>query len=289
MPRFHILPGALLVIPALLGGAWSAADEYAEKCRAVAASHGDTVVTIELVIEISMNMMGMAERTEEKTNAIGTVAHPDGWILLTNAAVDPAGQYASMLSMMPDGMSIESRVTGARIRYADGTEADGRVVLRDGDRDLALLKPVDALGAPVPFVDFSQATAIEMFDPAVILSRLGRVARYQLAGYPSRIEAVIDRPRTLYVMNGPAGAPVFNLDGEPVGICAQRTFGGAGMTSMRDFEDNIMSVIVPGADLVEFLEEGKDAVEPVDGDTAQEDSETDGTPSGEAPETGSSE
>ena len=279
MPRVRFLPGALLIIPALLAGSLAAADEYAEKCRAVAAQHGDTVATVELVIEISMQFMGQAERTEEKTNAVGTVAHAEGWVLVTNASVDPAGQYASMLGAMPEGVSFESRVTGARIRYADGTEVDGRVVLRDTDRDLALIKPASPPESPRPYVDYTTAAAIEMFDPAVILNRLGRVARYQLAGYPSRIEAVIDRPRTLYVMNGPPGAPVFNLAGDPVGICAQRTFGGSAVSSMSDFEENLMSVVVPGSDLIEFLEEGADAVEPVDSadetDAADEETEDD--------------
>lgn len=275
MPRFRVLPGFLVMLPALLAGPWAAADEYAEKSRAIAEAHGGTIVTVELVIELAMSMMGMAERSEEKMNAVGTVVHPDGWVLLTNSAVDPAGQYQAMLSMMPDGVSIESRVTSARVRYADGTEVDGQVVLRDTDMDLALLKPVEAPGNQQPHLDFSKAADIGMFDPAVILNRLGRVARYQLAGYTGRIEAVIDRPRLLYVMTGPAGAPVFTLDGEPIGICAQRTFGGAAMTSFSDFESNIMSVIVPGVDLVEFLEQGADAEisdeEPAADDDADDD------------------
>lgn len=259
MSRLPYLPGALAMVPVLLAGAWAAADEYAEKSRALVAQHGDSIVTVELVIEISMSMMGMGERSEEQMNAGGTVVHPEGWVLLTNTSIDPTGQYESMLGMLPDGMSFESRVTSSRIRYADGTEVDGQVVLRDTDMDLALVKPVEPPDEPQPYVNFEDAATLGMFDPAITLTRLGRVARYELAGYAGRIAAVIERPRLLYVMNGQAGAPVFDLDGTPVGICAQRTFGGGAITSFMDFESNIMSVVVPGPDLVEFLEQGADA------------------------------
>lgn len=240
------------------------ADDYAERARAVAADHGTPVVTVEMTIEMTMSMTGMGtERNEETMNAAGIVVHPDGWVLLTNTSVDPASQYAGMLSMMPDGVRIESRVTSARIRYADGSEAEAQVVLRDSDMDLALAKPVEVPSEPRDFVDFSEAAAVAMFDPVVILQRLGRVARYELSGFTARIEAVIERPRLLYVMTGPAGTPVFTLQGAPVGILGQRSFGGGAM-SFSDFDSNFMSVIVPGVDIVEFLAEGADATTPED-------------------------
>lgn len=236
----------------------------AEDARKIAETNKDAVVTVSLVIETTYTYDGESSKREGKMTATGTVIDPSGLVVTSLTAINPSDMFSRYMEE-DDDYKITTRVVDVKIRTSEGTEIPGDVVLRDRDLDLGFIKPKKAPAAPMAFVDLSQAANPAMMDELVLLNRLGQVGSRALAGCVDRVQAVVTKPRTFYVISGTTsgiGFPAFVADGKPAGILTMR------MSQSRDDDesslgmDNVLAVVLPCSTVQKAAEQAK-AAKPV--------------------------
>jgi hypothetical protein len=168
---------------------------------------------------------------------------------------------------------FESELTDVKIVLADGTEIAADVVLRDKDLDLAYLRPSDKPAKPLPSIDLTKDAKAQILDEVVVVNRLNQSANRAPAISVGRIEAIIDKPRTFYLLGQSMwayslGAPVFSLDGKLVGILFLRSTKSQS-DQMSGFMFNnldqwgMMPVILPASDIVDGAKQALEAKAPV--------------------------
>lgn len=248
----------------------AAADELADKGRAILDKNKAGVVTVRIVIKMQMSMQNFPSREEEvKSEATGTVIDPSGLTVLSLNETDPSGMFEDMMDSR-EGFEVKSSIGDLKILRNDGTEIAAQVVLRDRDLDLAFIRPAEAPKEPLPAVDFANAAVPALLDPIVTINRMGRVAGREYAVSLERVSAIVSRPRTFYVMgNDPTqtalGCPAFSVDGAAIGLCVMRSVkrggdsGGMGMFGGGD--DNVMAIVVPAADVLDVAKQAPAAGE----------------------------
>jgi hypothetical protein len=272
----------LSVALAAFGGltAFSArADDAAKSGREILAKCQQAVVTVKLAIKQSISMGGRDSKSESKTETTGTVIDPSGLTVVSLATTDPGSAmkdtYARAMAARGADMSqfkFESELTDVKIVLTDGTEIPAEVVLRDKDLDLAYLRPSDKPAKPLPFVDLAQDAKAQILDEVIVVNRLSQVANRVPAISIGRIEAIVDKPRTFYVLGqsmwGYAlGSPVFSLNGKLVGILFLRSSktqtdqsSGFMFSNLNVF--GMMPIILPASDIVDGAKQALEAKSP---------------------------
>ncbi len=239
------------------------AESVAEAGRALMEEKQETVVTLELVIEEDVSMPGGGGQSRETTSeARGTVISANGLIVMSLSETDPGSVLRGMGGgMLEEDLRIETELVDVTIIQPDGSEADGRMVLRDPDYDLAFIEPTEAYEEDQQYVDLNEGVEVEVLDQVVILNRLGRIAGRNYAASVTRIESIVEHPRKFYVPSiGEGGAtalgsPVFNGDGEFVGMLVLRSTGGGGGPMGGTMRDNILPIVLPAVDILEAAQQ----------------------------------
>ena len=236
-----------LLLGACLATAPAKADEAAEKGRAVFAKYKSAVVTVRVVVSISAG--GNADDNEGWAN--GAIVDPSGLTVVALSFIDPTGIYAKMAE--PGGDQPNVKVTLLRMILEDGTDIPAEVILRDNDLDLAFIRPTEAPKTPFPNIDLNNAAEPALLENVLVISQLGEVARRAHSAALERIETVIEKPRSYYLLgehraSAVLSAPVFSLEGQFIGIGAMRAIAGAGGGGLGD---NVLVVIVPAKDVKE--------------------------------------
>jgi S1-C subfamily serine protease len=159
-----------------------------------------------------------------------------------------------------EGLKFSSDIVDIKIKTSDGDEIPADVVLRDKDLDLAFIKPKKAPMTPMKFVDFSQAAEPILMDELVILSRLGTVANRSLSVNLERVQSVVTKPRTFYVVKGiKSGGPAFSLNGKPVGALVMRASASGRSESMFPSMDDVLIVVLPCSTVNKIAQQAKNA------------------------------
>lgn len=227
------LATSLLCAPALVSPV--RADETAQQLRDLAQKHAASVVTVAVTIS--------AEDQQLEIEAEGLVVDASGLIMMTNTAIDPYSMSADA------GSGTVSNVVAAKIVLPGGTEVPARLMLRDKTRNLAFLRPLQPLNLPALPVATSRATA-QQGDNIAIIGRLGKAGSRLPSVTNLRLLAVLEKPRTLYVLPLDAasrlGEAAFNEQGELLGVVSLRV-GTAGRASFNE-TDRYLAVIIPCAD-----------------------------------------
>jgi hypothetical protein len=231
-------------------------DEVATKGRQVVEKWQNSVVTVRLVVKMTFAMGGSETHEEEqKSDVNGTAVDPSGLTVMSLFEADPSEMYKRMMAGQggeEPQMNVESRVTGVKLRFADGTEVPAKIVLRDKDLDLAFVRPAEKLAQPVAAADLTQSVAPQLLDEVITLVRLGDSGNWAIAPRVDRIQAMLAKPRTVYVPQDSdrSGAPVFSLEGKIVGVTVVRVPSGPAATQgMEDMGG--LAVILPAADILE--------------------------------------
>ena len=160
-------------------------------------------------------------------------------------------------------MSIVSEPTDVRIRLADGKELPASIVLRDQDLDLAFIRPTIKPASPVTAVNLSDAGKPAVLQDIVVLSRLGRVGGWVPSAMIYGVAAVMEKPRTFFVLNGQAvtGTPAFQQDGKIVGLLTIRQIdpGRMSMFGMMGGTEGagVIAVVLPAEDVLEIAKQAK--------------------------------
>lgn len=238
---------ALLVLM-LAAPAVAAEDDLGRAARSVVRQYADSVVPLKVVLSVQVK----GRDQEQKYEALGTVLDESGLIVASNTAVDPFSRRPEM----------NSEVKSVKLLRKDGTEGKLTIVLRDKELDLMFLQPEE----DVELSHLGGAAAgptLELADRVVVLSQLGPVGDRQPAVLVGRVEAVVTKPRRLYVtgtigsMNA-LGCPVFTRGGKPVGVLVLRVSkaAGAGRISGK-LRANTLPAVLPIVDLLDDIKQAK--------------------------------
>ncbi len=241
----------------VLGGmACANADEIAVAGRSVMDANKAAVITVRVVLKQQFAMPGMPSHEEESAiEAAATVLDPSGLAVLSLSQLEPEAMFAAMMEEEDSDMKMETKVSDVKYLRSDGGETPAKIVLRDKDLDLAFVRPENKSDEKYAFIDLNKAVKPGVLDPLFVLTRLGKVASRVHAIQATRVQAIIEKPRTLYVPGGDVdkvGAPVFTQEGAPVGLMVARYTRGGGASFMDMFGDGpAILVVLPGADVME--------------------------------------
>jgi hypothetical protein len=219
--QFRAALAAVLVVMAAAAGAQTPEERTA--ARQLIAKHGDAVITLLGTTKVRINQGGReVQNRDEKVQTLATVLDATGLAVASLTTLDPSDLMSASLSRGRGagaaGVSVTTESSDLRYRLADGTEVPVRVVLRDKDLDLAFLRPTDKPAAPLAAIDNPVARPAPI-DLLVVLQRFPEIAGWQPTALFAEVQAVVDKPRTFYIVNSSAfGAPVFDTTGRFVGI-----------------------------------------------------------------------
>jgi len=190
--------------------------------RKIADTYKDAIVTVDLVVDVKMTYEGQTDKTEQKHSTTATVIDPDGLAVASLTQISPDSYRDSSDS----SSSYVYDIKDIKITTADGTEIPADLVLRDRDLDLAFIRPKVKPAQPLTYLDITKSSSPQILDQVVILSRLGQLANHASSARLDRVESIVTKPRTFYVVNGTfhqeLGVPVFTLDSKCVGILVVR-------------------------------------------------------------------
>lgn len=224
--------------------------------RKVADSYKDAVVTVQIVVNIKESYNGKSDSREQKHTTTATIIDPSGLAVTSLSEISPDSYLDESDRSSGYSMSVETK--DLRIKTADGTEIPADIVLRDKDLDLAFIRPKTKPEKPLPFVDLASASTPQVLDQVVVLSRLGQAANRSAAARLDRVESVLTKPRTLYILNNvhdELGIPAFTLDGKCVGVLVLRY----AMAASRDESSDSYLAVIPCATLANAAVQAKEA------------------------------
>ena len=222
--------------------AWS--DPIAESAREISDKSQNALVSVRIVLEV--------RKSEMTVERLATVIDPSGLMIMSLASIDP-----SVLGLFPSG--VDFMVKDITVILPDRKEIPAKIVLRDTDLDLALLRPLEKIDEPLAYVSIEEAAVPEMLDQMVLLSKLGSSANYTALAVPAWVVGIITKPRTWYVLNispdmGDLGAPIFDIDGMIVGFVLLKVDVAAKATPFEMMMSgggfNILPVVLPAKEVV---------------------------------------
>jgi S1-C subfamily serine protease len=263
---------ASVAVIALLGTAPAGAQgDSRAAARDVAKKWQGAIVNVRVVLKTRTSMGGREMQSSDETvEGIGTVIEPSGLMVMSLGVLNPGAMMTKLMGAMGGSgpeqkMEMTSEPTDLKMRLPDGREIPAKIVLRDEDLDLAFIRPVAKLDKPLVAVNFAEGATPAVLDQVVVLSRLGRVGGWAAGAALHDIGAIIERPRTFFVLGSPAatiGVPAFLTNGRIIGLLTLRQVdaGRPGMMSMMSGTESLglLPVILPAADVLEIA---KQAVE----------------------------
>lgn len=256
---------ALLLAGILVCGlaAQASADELATAGRQIAAKWSKSVVTVQLVLKVTETWEGETSEQELKVDATGTVIDPSGLVVAALSATIPT--EARNKAEGDEGGDSSTEVKDTKIITADGQEIPATVIIRDRELDLVFIKPTEKPAKPFDAVDLAKAGKVQLMDEMVCLYRLGLVASRSLAACSDRVQAVVEKPRMfcapgLSMMAASLGAPVFAMDGSPIGLMLLRTLpGGSDIVQVSGIgARGSMYIVLPASDVLEAAKQAKE-------------------------------
>ena len=225
------------------------------------------VVNVRVVLKMRISVGGREMQSmDESLEAVGTVIDPSGLTVMSLGSLNPGSMMNKMMGSAggsQDRMEIGSEPADVKLRLPDGRELSARIVLRDEDLDLAFLRPTLKPEKPLVAINLSDEGRPALLDPVVILGRLGRVGGWTPSAALQTIGAIIEKPRTFYVIEtggtGGMGTPAFTVSGKVVGLLTMRSVqaGRPGMFSMMSGTEGLglLPVILPAEDVREIAQQ----------------------------------
>ena len=263
---FAALAAVLLLIAA------PAAAQTSEE-RAAARDHlakrSSAIVTVLATVKLrGMPGPGQGEEMEDTVQANAVVLDGTGLTVTALSQLDPSETLKRIFSGMPGAppMDLAVEQSNIRLRLEGGQEVPARIVLRDKDLDLVFLRPTTAPASPMPSVDMSTPAKAQPADLVFVLQRFGETASWKTGIAFGTVQAVVDKPRTLYVIaaqtvgGGGLGAPVFDAGGRFLGVMVMRpqSTGRPSMFSMMSGDiGGLLPVVLPVEEILELSKQAK--------------------------------
>ena len=243
-----LLALALMSAPA---GLRALPDSEAKVGRDLVKRCADSIVGVEMVVTLKMTLGDRAmPPRENKIDINGTVLNSAGLTVTSLAAIDPRTQLEAMRGMMAAGGRLEISDTDykeVKLRLADGTEVPARVVLKDGDLDLAFIAPDPAAGKrDFTSVKLDDAAEGVVLNNYFIVSRAPKALQRVPLVRPSLVAGIVEKPRRMYLLTDQQlGCPVFDQQGRVLGVSVQNLSGGRSSGL----------VVLPAADVAEIAKQ----------------------------------
>jgi S1-C subfamily serine protease len=262
MSTTHTLTAGLLAVALVMP---AAAQDQRSAHRDVARKWQNAIVNIRVSLKVRMSVAGREVQSMDDTvEAVGTVIDPSGLTVMSLTSLDPGAMMSKLMSGGGDDdqkMTIASEPSNIRIRLADGKEMPATVLLRDQDLDLAYIKPTAPPPSPLTAINLADAGSPALLEQLVVLSRLGRVGGWTPAAAIYDVSAIMEKPRTFYVLQGQAvtGTPAFQSNGKVVGLLTIRQVdpGRMSMFGMMNGAEGagVIAVVLPAADVLEIAKQ----------------------------------
>lgn len=274
MIRMGTLATALALAPAITNA------DGRDTFREFVKEKGDAVIAIELVMSVKVSRGGQQSDSEQKSEIIGFVIDEEGLVVTSLSQVDPGAFYARFSG---DEDSYVTRNRKITYLMPDNREIEATVVLRDPDLDLAFLKPMDAVEEPFVHISLDHSGDAEILEDVYTMSRMGRIARREIAAMSGEIQGIVQRPRKFYIPHSEittaqTGAPVFLEDGRLIGMNGMYIFPG-GSRSLGTSDEPVLFVIRPTQDIAEVAAQARDiAPRPLEDTAPAEETATEETP-----------
>ena len=237
----------------LVSQAYAQTQEDRAMARDLVAKRGDAVVFVLGTTKLRVNQGGKDLPTaDQRIQSLVTILDSSGLGVMSLTALDPSELMSAQLSRgraAAAAINVTTEQSNLRYRMPDGREIPVRVVLRDKELDLAFLRPVEKLAAPVTAVDAVVARPIPI-DSVVVLQRLPELSGWQATALFSSVQVVVEKPRTFYVLtSGVIGSPVFDLRGRFIGVVLR----------FKNEADaaNAPPIVLPAADIREVAKQAK--------------------------------
>lgn len=154
-----------------------------------------------------------------KQNRIGIIVSADG-LVMVNSDVYPL----SLDIISGDGVSFSfGEPSDFKIKLHDGTEYDAEFIGKDDLSQVGFVKITNELPGPLPFVEFSSSSMVDVGQAVYLLELLGESYNFEPLFTPFTINAVINNPRRKFLLNSDltalsAGGLIITDKGEAVGI-----------------------------------------------------------------------
>jgi hypothetical protein len=235
------LAGLLVLAAGEAAAPAGAAEDVKTTARKLLEEHKDSVVLVEVVLNIKISFRGQSQDTERKFEVNGTVIRADGLTVISNTSLNPGA------ATQRPGLTVDSTPTSVKIVLADGTEHAARIALTDKDLDLAFVVPEEKVALPA--VELGKAEAPGLLDSMVSIARLGRTASREPAVAICEVQSIVSKPRTRYVPAGQVyqACPVFSAAGKILGLAVHWPAG------------NNMLAVLPCEDILEVAGQVKAA------------------------------
>lgn len=261
----RIRTGVVFLLVALVAAASAHAQDRRASFRDASRKWHPAVVNVRVSLKVRMSMGGREVQSMDDTvDAVATVIDPSGLAVMSLSSLDPGAMMSRIMGSAGGGdekMSIVSEPTDVRIRLADGKELSAAIALRDQDLDLAFIRPTTPPASPLTAISLSDSGSPAVLDELIVLGRLGRVGGFVPSSIPYTVSAIMEKPRTFFVLNGPAGTgtPAFGADGKVVGLLTIRQIdpGRMSMFGMMGGTEGagVIAVVLPAADVLEIAKQ----------------------------------
>lgn len=216
------------------------------------------------------SMVGGMVNKEQKVEAAATIIDPSGLAVTAYSAVKSAGPMPKIHVRGGGGgaeeLTFDTSMQDVKIRAADGTEIDARVVLKDEDLDLAFIAPkanlTDTQRQKIAAINLANLGKAQLLDTVIIAGRGSKKLNYVMTADVNRVNAEIDKPRQYFMIpNVSPGDLVLDETGKPFGVGA-RVRGGD-----DDENENSMSMVLsllgssavlPLSEVAKLVDQAKD-------------------------------
>lgn len=246
--------------PGALSGAEASPTAATKK---VFAAMQDSVVGVAAVIKVTFNAESIGDMAvniperEQKMETAGTLIDAAGMVVTALSTLDPSRELTGREIRTPKGpVKLEASATlkEVKVTMPDGTEIPAEIIMKDADLDLAFIQikteSKEAKGVAFRAVNLQQSAKVGVGDEVISLGRMDEVLNRQASAYRGSVIALTHKPREFLRISGAsAGCPTFSLEGQIVGIAANRSLKGK----------NPVTVLVPAADVLEIADQAKAA------------------------------
>ena len=252
------------VVAAWGAGAARPDEEAAVKAgRELLQQHQDAIVLVKAVIKMrGGGEMGFAigEGGENEHGADGVVVDPSGLVMVAYHQLDAGRMLQGMSVRVGDEnrkLELKTDLSEIKIRLANGSQIPARLVFKDEELGVGFVAPREELKEAdrkamkaLPLDD--AASALQVLDRVVALGRLPEEMDFEPCLDLERVQAVVKKPRTMYVANVSPGMPVYTEQGKLAGFSVLHVTEGAGRHGGSP-------VILPVAEVRKLVDQAREA------------------------------
>jgi len=238
--------------------------------RDLLAKRAAAIVTVRATVKMrGLPGPGGGDAMEDTVWANAVVIDGSGLAVTALSQLDPSDMLKRLIGGMtpgaPPDISVEQ--SNIRLRQDNGQEVPARIVLRDKDLDLVFLRPTTEPASPMVSVDMAAPGKVQPADLVLVLQRFGEMTGWKPGVSFGSVQAVVEKPRTLYVVAAPPvnggglGSGVFDTSGRFLGLMVMRSqsAGRPSFFSMMSGAEGagLLPVVLPVEEIAELAKQAK--------------------------------